>query len=269
MLALKKIISERIFQFFLDHTPHNKIFKKLMRWFVMKIVMLNERMIFDKRLIKFYKKQLAKKINFVIDVGANTGQSIDLFLKLNPNCKIIAFEPIPSLYKKLKRKYADKPNIMLFQFGISDKVGQKIFYENIFQCTSTFEELDSTSEYLKTKSKLLGVNPDEIVKESYPVEVTTISDFFKDRLTERIDILKIDTEGHEYACLKGLFKSQLQFDIEYIQLEMHTDDMYLNRKSSNEMFDILNKNGFEIEAVIKHGFGDLGDHIYRKQKIES
>ena len=50
---------------------------------------------------------------------------------------------------------------------------------------------------------------------------------------------------------------------------MHTDDMYLNRKSSNEMFDILNKNGFEIEAVIKHGFGDLGDHIYRKQKIES
>ena len=61
MLALKKRISERIFQFFLNLIPQNKIFKKLMRWSVMKIVMLNERMIFDKRLIKFYKKQLTKK----------------------------------------------------------------------------------------------------------------------------------------------------------------------------------------------------------------
>ena len=73
------------------------------------------------------------------------------------------------MFQKLQRKYSDKPNIQLFQLGISDVVGQKTFYENIFQCTSTFEELDLTSEYLKTKSKVLGVNPDEIVKESYPL----------------------------------------------------------------------------------------------------
>ena len=50
MLALKQRTSERIFQFFLDQIPQNKIFKKLMRWLVMKFVVLNERMIFDKRL---------------------------------------------------------------------------------------------------------------------------------------------------------------------------------------------------------------------------
>ena len=218
MLAFKQRTSERIFQFFLDHIPQNKIFKKLMRWLVMNLVMLNERMIFDKRLIKFYKSNLQNKINVVIDVGANTGQSIDLFLKLNPNCKIIAFEPIPSLYQNLKSKYSDKPNIHLFQLGISDVAGQKTFYENIFQCTYTFEELDLTSEYLKIKSKILGVKPDEIVKDSYPVEVTTISDFINNQLTEKFDILKIDTEGHEYACLTGLFKSKLNREIEYIQL---------------------------------------------------
>jgi len=269
MLALKQRTSERIFQFFLDQIPQNKIFKKLMRWLVMKLVMLNEKMIFDKRLIKFYKSNFQNKINVVIDVGANTGQSIDLFLKLNPNCKIISFEPIPSLYQNLKRKYSDKPNIHLFQLGISDVAGQKTFYENIFQCTSTFEELDLTSEYLKTKSKVLGVKPDEIVKESYPIEVTTISDFINNRLTEKIDILKIDTEGHEYACLTGLFKNKLNCDIEYIQLEQHTDDMYLNRKSPDEIYDILNKNGYEIEAIIKHGFGDLVDLVFRKNDLKT
>ena len=264
MLALKQKTSERIFQFFLDQIPQNKIFKKIMRWLVMKLVMLNERIIFDKRLIKFYKSNLQNKINVVIDVGANTGQSIDFFLKLNPNCKIISFEPIPSLYQNLKRKYSDKPNIHLFQLGISDVAGQKTFYENIFQCTSTFEELDLTSEYLKTKSKVLGVKPDEIVKKSYPLEVTTLSDLINNQLTEKIDILKIDTEGHEYACLTGLFKSKLNCEIEYIQLEMHGDDMYLNRKSPDEIYGILNKNGYEIETVIKHGFGNFVDLVFRK-----
>ena len=113
------------------------------------------------------------------------------------------------------------------------------------------------------------MNPDEIVKESYPVEVTTISDFINNQLTEKIDILKIDTEGHEYACLTGLFKSKLNCDIEYIQLEQHTDDMYLNRKSPDKIYDILNKNGYEIEAIIKHGFGDLVDLVFRKNDLKT
>ena len=113
------------------------------------------------------------------------------------------------------------------------------------------------------------MKPDEIVKESYPIEVTTISDFINNRLPEKIDILKIDTEGHEYACLTGLFKNKLNCDIEYIQLEQHTDDMYLNRKSPEKIYDILNKNGYEIEAIIKHGFGDLVDLVFRKNDLKT
>ena len=84
MLALKQRTSERIFQFFLDQIPQNKIFKKLMRWLVMKLVMLNERMIFDKRLIKFYKSNFQNKINVVIDVGANTDQVYRPLFKTEP-----------------------------------------------------------------------------------------------------------------------------------------------------------------------------------------
>ncbi len=238
--------------------------KKLRVWFVQELIELNEKYIFSKRLLKFYKNEFRHEINFIIDVGANTGQSIDLFLKLNPNCKIIAFEPIPRLFQKLKHKYSENPNIQLFQLGISDEISQKTFYENIVHSTSTFEELDSTSKYLKRKSIVLGVKPNEIVKKSYPVEVTTLSDFINNQCTEPIDILKIDTEGHEYSCLIGLFKSYLLCDIKYIQLEMHDDDMYLNRKSIKEISEILNKNGFKIKFKIKHGFGNFYDIVFRK-----
>ena len=237
---------------------------KLQVWLVGEFIKLNEKYIFNRRLIEFYKSNLDNKIELVIDVGANSGQSIDLFLELNPNCKILAFEPNPRLAQNLKHKYSGNPNIQSFQLGISDTVGQKVFHENIFDATSTFEELKMTSKYLKTKSMILGVKPENIVVESYPVEVTTLSDFINDQCTEPISILKIDTEGHEYACLAGLFKSQLKKDIEFIQLEIHYDDMYLNGKSLKEMSEILNKNGFSLEGKVKHGFGNFEDVVFRR-----
>ena len=237
---------------------------KLRVWIVGEFIKLNEKLIFNRRLLKFYNNKLDKKINLVIDVGANSGQSIDLFLELNPNCKIIAFEPNPRLAQNLKHIYSDNPNIQSFQLGISDIVGQKIFHENVFDATSTFEELKMTSEYLKLKSMILGVKPEEIVVESYPVEVTTLFDFIHDQCTEPIGILKIDTEGHEYACLAGLFKSQLRHDIDFIQLEIHYDDMYINGKSLKEISEILNENGFSLEGKIKHGFGNFEDVVFRR-----
>ena len=237
---------------------------KLQVWIVGEFIKLNEKLIFNRRLLKFYRSKLDKKINFVIDVGANSGQSIDLFLELNPNCKIMAFEPNPRLAQSLKQRYSYNPNIRSFQLGISDTVGQKTFHENIFDATSTFEELKMTSKYLKLKSIILGVKPDEIVVKRYPVEVTTLSDVINDQCTEPICILKIDTEGHEYACLAGLFKSQLRHDVEFIQLELHYDDMYINGKSLKEISEILNKNGFRLEGKVKHGFGNFEDVIFRR-----
>ena len=237
---------------------------KLQIWIVGEFIKLNEKLIFNRRLLKFYRSKLDKTIGLVIDVGANSGQSIDLFLELNPKCKIIAFEPNPRLAQNLKNKYSSNPNIQSFQLGISDTAGQKIFYENVFDATSTFEELKLTSKYLKTKSMILGVKPEEIIVKSYPVEVTTLSDFINERCTEPIYILKIDTEGHEYACLVGLFKTQLKHPIGFIQLEIHYDDMYSNGKSLTEITDILNRNGFRLEGTVKHGFGDFIDVVFRR-----
>jgi FkbM family methyltransferase len=237
---------------------------KLQTWIVGEFIKLNEKWIFNRRLLKFYKGVLDKKIDLVIDVGANSGQSIELFLELIPNCKIFAFEPNPVLARNLKQKFSDNPNIQSFQLGISDTAGEKIFHENVFDATSTFEELKMTSKYLKFKSMLLGVKPEEIVVKSYPVEVTTLSDFINNQCTEPIGILKIDTEGHEYACLAGLFKSQLRVEIDFIQLEIHYDDMYLNGKSLKDITEILDKNGYCLEGKVKHGFGNFEDVVFRR-----
>ena len=148
--------------------------------------------------------------------------------------------------------------------GVSNKVETKIFYENILDESSTFEELNMDSEYLKTKSSILGVQPENIIKLSYPVEVTTLNHFFIDQQIQKVDVLKIDTEGHEYEGLEGLFESTRPIEVSVIQFEMHFDDMYLKNRSYKEIKDLLNSKGyFEIKRI-KHGFGDFYDYFYSK-----
>jgi FkbM family methyltransferase len=238
--------------------------RKLRVWFVGELIKLNEKWIFNRRLLKFYKSKLNRKINYVIDVGANSGQSIEMFLGMNPNCRIMAFEPNPRLAQDLCLKYADNPNIQSFQLGISDAAGQKTFHENVFDATSTFEELELTSEYLKFKSMILGVKPAEIVVSSYPVEVTTLAEVINSQCTGPIDILKIDTEGHEYACLAGLFNSPLKHKVDFIQLEIHFDDMYVDGKTLEQITEILNANDYCLEGKVKHGFGNFEDVVFRR-----
>jgi FkbM family methyltransferase len=230
------------------------------------LIDLNEKFIFERRLRSFYRSEIKGKIQTVIDIGANKGQSIDFFLKLNPDCSIYALEPNPSLFKLLQKKYNDHSTIQLFNAGISNLTGEKIFFENIFDYSSGFEELNTDSHYLKRKASLLGVNLHELISGNYPVNVFTLYQFIRaHNLPEQIDILKIDTEGHEYACLQGLFNAVPAVSIRYIQIENHNDDMYKNRVPFQTLCRLLEQNRYEQFRTIHHGFGKLDDVIFRKK----
>jgi FkbM family methyltransferase len=222
--------------------------------------------LFEKKVSHFYKKIFNKEYLTIIDIGANRGQTIEFFLTLNPDSSLYSFEPNPKLFQILEKKYKLHQNVNLIQKGVSDTIETKTFYENILDESSTFEELNMDSNYLKMKSSILGVKPENIVSSSYPVEVTTLEQFIQESGLKKVDVLKIDTEGHEFECLAGLFQSNEVIEINIIQFEMHFDDMYLKNRSYDEMKNILNSNGFYEIAKIKHGFGDFYDYFYSKNQ---
>ena len=219
--------------------------------------------LFERKVSSFYKKIFKRRDLTIIDVGANRGQTIDFFLKLNNKSRLYSFEPNPKLFEELQYKYSNYENIK----GISNKIETKTFFENILDESSTFEELNMNSDYLKMKSSILGVNPKDIVKESYPVKVTTLNDFIVKNEIGKIDVLKIDTEGHEFECLEGLFKLENIYDVKIIQFEMHFDDMYLKNRSYEQMNNLLNRNDFFELKKIKHGFGDFYDYFYSNKNF--
>ena len=222
---------------------------------------------FYPRLKKTILLNLKNPPKLVLDVGGNKGQTISFFLNLNKNVKIVSFEPTKSLYKYLMRKYNSFPNIIISNKGISSFSGEKKFYENRLNLTSSFEKLNYDSDYLKFKTKILGIDKNKIIKKEYNVNVITLSSYIHNNISSDIDVIKIDVEGHEYECLRGLFDTSLVSNIHLIQLEHHNDDMYENSISFNQINGILNRNNFELINRFKHAFGDFEDLLYKNKML--
>ena len=218
---------------------------------------------FYPKLKSFYKPFLGEGSPLILDVGCNRGQSIDLFLSINKNARIIAFEPNKRLYEALVSKYSDNKNIKIHNLGVSNQSGSLTFNENIFDETSTFEDINLDSKYLKKKAKVLGVAPEDIIAKSYEVEVVDLATFLKNNDLKQIDVIKIDVEGHEYACLKGLFpNNQSTANIKFLQLEKHFDDMYDLEKSSTSKSQLLKDCGFALAFTVKNSLADYEEVIY-------
>lgn len=226
------------------------------------LIELNEAVFFYPKLKHFFKKVLPHQ-PIIFDVGANKGQSADFFLSIRPNATITSFEPNPTLFAFLTNKYKKRGNIQVINKGVSSSKQVLTFYINKLDLTSSFEKLNVTSKYLAKKAQVLGVKPSEIISESLDIETICLSDYIEEQNIQHIDLLKIDTEGHELKCLNGLFPLN-SCQIDRIQIEHHQDDMYQSLDSFADIQALLQKNGYEVEVSIKHGFGDFYELIFRK-----
>ncbi len=223
---------------------------------------LNEAIIFYPKLRRYYRR-LGLASPTILDVGSNKGQSIAFFRQIFREAQIFSFEPNPVLIERLKSEWNSDHRVFLYHTGVSDHQGMLELQVTVTDETSTFEPLNPDSTYLKMKSRVLGVNPETMVTHRHKVRVLRLSDFIREQALRTVHILKIDTEGHEYKCLVGLFEDAAVLP-EYIQLEVHEDDMYVNRDELKRIPELLSKHGYRQDAVIAHGFGDFSEVIYKR-----
>lgn len=231
--------------------------------FIRFLISLNENIFFYPNLKRVYEKLLTPKNLTLIDVGSNRGQSIDFFVKNFNVKKTIGFEPNKKLFNSLTKKYKNHQNIKIFNLGVSSKSDNMIFHENVLDETSTFENINQSSKYANRKARILGIKTEELFKEKYHVECVTLNQFLSKNKIIKVDILKVDVEGHEYEVLKGLFSIGMVSKINFIQLESHNDDMYANK--NKEIHEILLSNNFNLCKSINHCFGDFKELIYVNQ----
>ena len=219
--------------------------------------------IHQKNIIKDLKKEKIK-IEIFFDIGAHKGKYTDLILKEYNIKKAYLFEPQVKMFNFIKEKYKDKNFINVNSQGISNKTENVLFYINKHDLTSSIKKLNPKNKYLNLKSKLFSTNLDGMIEKNLNIKTIKLEEFFLENNIFKKDLIKIDTEGHEYEVLAGL-EGKIKF-IKAFLIEFHDDHTYLNY-SSNKIENILLKNNFFLKKKIKFPFTTWEDRLYLNNDI--
>ncbi|MGQ3170136.1 MAG: FkbM family methyltransferase [Methylophilus sp.] len=141
----------------------------------------------------FIKEYLSKVDDCIIfDVGANVGNYSKILRSYNLKARIYAFEPHPVTFQRLKENTGSL-NIQTNNVAVGALAGSLKLYDYANEDGSSHASLYKAviEEIHKAKST------------EYNIDVITLDDFCHQAGIDKIDLLKIDTEGHELEVLKG------------------------------------------------------------------
>jgi FkbM family methyltransferase len=238
---------------------------------LLKLLMLSISIIDRKnkiKIIKFFKNNIRDHTITVIDVGAHKGETIDLFNKNFNIKKIYSFEPNVNLFKTLKtsKKYINN-KIEIFNLGFGDKNEEREL--NVFNDTSssTINYINENTNYFKRKKKFMyffSRNKNFLI-EKQKVKIRKLSEFISEKLIDKIDILKLDTEGYEYNIIKNLDQKDFA-KIRFIYFEHHYDLMINKGYKFFDINNILIKNKFQKKYKIRMKFRKSFEYIYENSR---
>ena len=209
---------------------------------------------------KIYNFLINFKIKTAFDIGAHKGEFIKLIKKFKNVEKIYSFEPQKKIYQKLNI-FSIENKIFCFNFALGKNNEIRNLKINKKTSTSTFSDINNLSLWYKIKSFILKGSTKSSFIDEEKVKVMKLDDFCDNYKISDIDLLKIDTEGHEKQVLEGALNLIKEKKIKYILLEFHLSNMYSNY-SVNDLENFLDNYNFKLLKKYKFPFIPIEDRIY-------
>jgi FkbM family methyltransferase len=184
-----------------------------------------------------------RKIDVVIDVGANIGQ-FGQYLRTNGyQGKIVSFEPVESEFQTLSRKTAADGNWQAHHCGLGATPGQ---------ATINVAELSVFSSILPSTAAAGQHDRRTAIHHVETIQIRTLDEAAAG-LTGNL-FLKIDTQGFEKAVIEG--GRQTLPRLSGILMELPIFHVYEGEWQFHEGLEFMAKAGFvpaQIQAVNYHG----------------
>ncbi len=180
----------------------------------------------------------------MIDVGAHFGTSFRSYLQ--QGWRIVAFEPDSTKLPKLQ-PYLNHPNLTFYQAAVGDQAGGKVQFYTSAESTGIASLVPFRESH----------TPSEMV------DRTTLAVELSKLKIDKIDYLKIDTEGYDLHVLKGHDWRVLP---EVIMTEFDEIKTRPQNFSFKEIGDLLVSQGYEVwcsewAPLVKYGSGHAWSSI--------
>lgn len=173
-----------------------------------------------------------------IDVGAHHGEYSQYLMNRGLFKQVISFEPSPASYQILLNNMSQLKNCKFnaINMALSN-------HEGILELYS--DEATATASLLQYQSAYVNQGQVNIHK----VPVTALDDYLAKHPYEgRLQLLKIDTQGHDLAVIQGA-KNTIAKHRPIIQTEFIYTAMYAGQCSSTAITELLNGSDYELYSL--------------------
>lgn len=205
---------------------------------------------------------------FIVDIGANIGQTLEAFLSWWSSARCLSLEPLPDAFAELQgvvSKYSGRAKAV--NCGVGSKTGSMMLNASKTQSTtSSFHKLNKSAETVQAHHGLRST-PSFLelgAEDNYEVEVSVAK--LDDILTSSknksatwfnengVDIFKIDTQGWELEVLRGA--TEVLKRTKVVLTEWQFDDIYGQPPPLHELDKNLSDAGFRLWDI-SHIYKDL------------
>jgi FkbM family methyltransferase len=194
---------------------------------------------------------LKTKINenpIIFDVGGNKGQSVIKYKKIFKNPIIHTFEPIESQFNIINEKFKNDKNVKLNNYALGEIIGEKDFNISAQTGASSFNKINQNSKWIEVRSKEYKTTINKFISTT-KVKIFTLDDYFLNNNIDKIDLLKIDTQGYEDKVLQGGINTLKQNKIKAVVTELMFDNVYDKYLTFSDIEKFLLPNNFRMVGI--------------------
>jgi FkbM family methyltransferase len=175
----------------------------------------------------------------VFDVGAHDGETARRLRQLFPEARIHCFEPFPDSFALLERATHGDPRTDIHRVGLADSRGTAMMNLNASSATNSLLRTDPRA------TETWGAGLVDTVG-TIAIPTATLDDFCDERGIDRIDLLKLDTQGSE---LGGSARMLARQAVGVLVFELITASTYAGQRSPSEYFALLESHGYALSGV--------------------
>jgi FkbM family methyltransferase len=134
-----------------------------------------------------------------VDVGANVGLFTEALLRHRPDCTAILFEPVERYHAACAARVGGLPNVTLHRCALSDSDEER----TIFKAKHNYGANSVLPEIMFDRRENSMVRPDTVVEQE-TIICRTWDGFAAEHGIDVVDFVKTDTEGFDFAVLRGM-----------------------------------------------------------------
>jgi len=175
----------------------------------------------------------------VVEAGAFDGRDTQRMVRQWPESTVHCFEPLSEIYERLVKNTTSLPQVHRYPLALSDHTGIAIFY--VSERPEKPNIASQAGSLLKPKER--RSRSPLIFPRTAQVKTTTLDEWADENGVQHIDLLWLDTQGHELAIMQAAPK--MMKNTQVVLAEVSFIESYEGQPLYEEVVAWMEHYGFE------------------------